>query len=173
MSRKKSRTPVQLAIISLRKRLGLTQRKLALALDVTVVTTCRWETSRPPSGASLAQLADFARSAGEAEIANIFNESFSQEFHVDVPRSPLKRLHWEAPGDAMNELHGGLWSYTSTLAEPYRELLKMLGSVHAMLIREAIVELQRSPSATQARTVLELQETHQLLQEQIKKHERP
>jgi transcriptional regulator with XRE-family HTH domain len=172
MSRRK-KTQIQQAVVDLRKRLSLTQRELAAALNATVTTVCRWETSRPPSGASVLQLAHFARSAGETEIANIFNESFSQEFHVDVPRSPLKRLHWEAPGDAMNELHSGLWSYTSPIAEPYRELLKMLGSVHAMLIREAIVELQRSPSAMQARTVLELQETHQLLQEEIKKHERP
>jgi hypothetical protein len=120
-------------------------------------------------------LAHFARSADEIEIANVFNESFAQEFHIDRPHSPLKRLHWEALGDAMNELHTDPRSCMPPIAEPFCELQKMLESVHAMLVRQHISELQRTPSAAQAMRVLELQQTHQLVEEEIGKNakERP
>jgi transcriptional regulator with XRE-family HTH domain len=88
MSRKK-RTPLQEAVLALRERLHLTQQQLATAMDVTVVTVCRWETTREPSGLSLAQLMMFARSRGEAELGDVFEEAIWKVI------GPLSRWRWE------------------------------------------------------------------------------
>jgi transcriptional regulator with XRE-family HTH domain len=165
------KTNTQQALLALREHLGLTQRALALALDVTVVTVCRWETSRPPSGASLVRLAAFARASGEGDLAKIFSQSFDAEFHLseDSLRLPLPRLPLFTPSAALMELWP--YKYRSAIAKPYKQLLEQIERVHALLVREALTELQRAPSAEQAKTVLQLQETHELLQQEMKGEE--
>lgn len=73
------KTPVQDAIVNLRKRLCLTQAAFALRIGVTAVTVCRWETSRPPTGTSLALLEQFAARWGQPGIAAVFRQARENE----------------------------------------------------------------------------------------------
>jgi len=59
----------------LRVNLGMTQQQLSAAMGLGLVTVSRWETSRPPSGGSLARLALFAYAKKQSEIAAIFHEA--------------------------------------------------------------------------------------------------
>jgi transcriptional regulator with XRE-family HTH domain len=62
-------TPAQQAVIDLRRALGLSQQKLATLMGKSIVTVARWETSRPPTGASLYELLLFAERRGQREVA--------------------------------------------------------------------------------------------------------
>jgi transcriptional regulator with XRE-family HTH domain len=66
------KTAVQQALVQLRHRMNLTQQQLGCALKVGPKTVARWESSRSPSGRSLALLADFGMASREKEIAAIF-----------------------------------------------------------------------------------------------------
>jgi transcriptional regulator with XRE-family HTH domain len=97
----KKKTQVQLALIELRRRLGMTQQGLSEALHVTMVSVCRWETSRPPAGLSLIRLAKYARDAGLNDVAVIFEEELSGTValwdigafdSVEFPMATLMRL---------------------------------------------------------------------------------
>src|SRR5215469_12905886 len=82
-------TPVQKALMALRKALGMTQQQLSEALKVTVVTVCRWETVRPPSGLSLVRLADFATESGKLDIAEVFRKTVREtqrRSYIVVPK---------------------------------------------------------------------------------------
>jgi transcriptional regulator with XRE-family HTH domain len=82
-------TPVQGAVIALRKELGMTQQQLSEAMNITVVTVCRWETVRPPSGLSLVRLADFAMESGKFEIAEAFRRTLREtqrRSYIMVPK---------------------------------------------------------------------------------------
>jgi transcriptional regulator with XRE-family HTH domain len=70
--------PVQKAVIALRQHLGMTQQQFAEGLDVTVVTVCRWETSRPPTGFSLFRLLFLAREHKLTEIAAALAKSVDE-----------------------------------------------------------------------------------------------
>ena len=74
------RTPVQDAILSLRKNLRLTQAALAQRMGVTDVTVCRWETSRPPERGRLAALEMFASATGQPGIAAAFRQARERVF---------------------------------------------------------------------------------------------
>ena len=62
MSRKPSgpKHPVSLAIIAMRKELGITQMKLAHMLGLALSTVARWETFDPPRGKTLSNIALWA-----------------------------------------------------------------------------------------------------------------
>lgn len=64
--------PIQLAIIELRRRLGLTQQQLAVELGKAVVTVARWETSRIPSTEELSALAVFCHRRGLDDLTGRF-----------------------------------------------------------------------------------------------------
>jgi transcriptional regulator with XRE-family HTH domain len=167
VSRKKNRTSQQQAVVSLRKSLGLTQRELAAALKVTVTTVCRWETSRPPSGAHLRELARFAHDAGEIEICNILMQPFAPEESPELLRE-LRGTPTPLPvEDACSELRLYCKDYP-LIADQYLKLLEHLKDVHVALVIEAIAALGRSPSTEQANKVLQFQRTHERLQEEVK-----
>jgi transcriptional regulator with XRE-family HTH domain len=170
----KKRTPMQQAVVDLRQRLNLTQRELAAALGVTTVSVCRWETSRSPSGASLVQLAAFARSSGENDLANTFTQSFSEEFHLKEDHPwlgvGLQVVRALFPGHTIGSVFSELYEYKDhpAIAEQYQKVLEELESLHAVAVREALAELQRAPSAERAKRVLRLQETHEQLQKDMR-----
>jgi len=139
---------------------------LASQLNVTVTCVCRWETSRPPSGMSLLQLSRFAQAAGEIEISNILAQPLAPECvpEVDYQTWPPPRLPWRAPAEhACSELR-----IYAKAGDQYWKLLEFLERIYFEVVVEAIATLARSPSAEQAKIVLQLQETYQLLQEEMK-----
>jgi transcriptional regulator with XRE-family HTH domain len=66
------KTKVQQTLLELRRELGLTQQELAFQLRVAPMSVSRWETTRPPTGLSLAKLADFALLSEKPRIAQVF-----------------------------------------------------------------------------------------------------
>jgi transcriptional regulator with XRE-family HTH domain len=75
----KKRSPVQQGIIALRRKLGMSQQDLAVAMDKNMMSISRWETSREPRGYSLLQLSHFAHSQQAPEIAQIFEDALRTE----------------------------------------------------------------------------------------------
>ena len=71
-SKKRTRTPVQRALIELRTKLGHSQESLAREMDVTLPTVGKWETSTPPAGVALAALHALAVMKGHPELGQVF-----------------------------------------------------------------------------------------------------
>jgi hypothetical protein len=117
-------------------------------------------------GRSLLRLARFAHAAGEIEISNILAQPFAPECppEVEYLKWPPPRLSWRAPAEhACNELR-----IYANAGNQYLKLLEFLERIYFEIVGEAIATLVRSPSAEQAKTVVQLQETLQLLQEEMK-----
>lgn len=74
----------QAALVELRRRLGLTQQQLAVALGKAVVTVARWETRRAPSARELVALGAFCRSAGQHDLADLFRVVLFRKLGIDV-----------------------------------------------------------------------------------------
>ncbi len=141
----KKRTPIQEAVVALRKRLQLTQQQLAVAMNVTVVTVCRWETSRPPSGLSLLQLDGFARGSGANEIAETFKAAISEE----CPRQYIvTRLPERAGEAALTELRA--YKDVPCIDREYRKALRALERAHRRLIEEARANIRTGGSGLMA-----------------------
>lgn len=83
---------LQYFVKALRDALHLTQQELAVALNKTVTTVARWETSRPPKGKMLLELHDFALRGGLPEIATVFKDALAREKGVlEVYRTPEEK----------------------------------------------------------------------------------
>lgn len=126
---------MQDALIALRKKLNLTQQQFSDAVGVTMISVSRWETTRPPSGVSLAQLQRFARESGAMEIAQVFQQAGDEDrlkyFFPVIPSpelavrelrialhrnpSPARRRAYLAVLRALSRAHGTL------LDQPHRE----------------------------------------------------
>jgi transcriptional regulator with XRE-family HTH domain len=93
-----TKTPVQEALIRMRKRLKLTQQGLANAMKVTLPTVGKWESSRSPTGSSLAQLAAFALEAGDEETAQIFQQGIfgntRNAIYLDAEKLDRQMMAW-------------------------------------------------------------------------------
>lgn len=83
-------TPLQQAVFDLRRQLNFTQQELAEAVGVTSVTVCRWETSRSPTGWSLAVLTEFAHRVKADKIAEIFEQALNGAHLQFLPRGELQ-----------------------------------------------------------------------------------
>ena len=79
-------------LVALRGALGKTQPEFADLLGVSPVTIARYETSSPPSGITLLQLADIAEQHSRKDLTRVFRSAF-----------------W----DAMLERHGQLKGYVT------------------------------------------------------------
>jgi transcriptional regulator with XRE-family HTH domain len=126
------KTDIQEAVIALRKELGLTQQQLSEAMKVTVVTVCRWETVRPPSGLSLVRLAEFARQSGNDRIAGIFQSVIFETYHKSYGFVPEKG---RAAQSVLIELLAALENPEG--ARAYREVLLALRRAHLRLMKLA------------------------------------
>jgi transcriptional regulator with XRE-family HTH domain len=106
------KTPVQQALVDFRRRLGFTQLELALKLGLTPVTAARWETSLPPHGHRLDQLARFAEKHDAPDLATVFRTALQREEQLKLQYDNLLRTSdervdfeaairnaWEASGD--------------------------------------------------------------------------
>ena len=98
-----TKTPVQKAIVALRKRLGdITQQDLAVRMGKTVGTIARWETSYPPSGWTLLELERFALEAGCPDVALVFAQARSDEPRmVHIPMTIDERLFHDGVMDVL------------------------------------------------------------------------
>ena len=72
-------TATQKALVDLRMRLNLSQQALADELQVTQTSVARWEIYLHPNGIYLYLLATFARSSGQPELAEIFENALRDE----------------------------------------------------------------------------------------------
>ena len=78
-------TRAQQAVIDLRKALGVTQQRLATMMGKSLVTVARWESSRPPTGASLYELLLFAERHGQRSVAYVLSEVIHQAGNPKIP----------------------------------------------------------------------------------------
>lgn len=79
---------VQQALRNLRTALGLTQQDLAVKLGKAVATVARWETSRPPRGAELAEILAFAVQANQPAAASVLARALGDDLQMRGQRIP-------------------------------------------------------------------------------------
>jgi transcriptional regulator with XRE-family HTH domain len=128
----KQKTFVQLTLRHLREKLGMTQQQFSEAFGVTMITVCRWETSRPPSGHNLADLAGFARVHGMVAAAGVFEKALAED--------PRKNRHilWpqSAAQTALREIYEER-EYPS-VRQAYVRALRAIKNAHDELIERAL-----------------------------------
>jgi transcriptional regulator with XRE-family HTH domain len=130
MSTGKKRTPIQEAVIEMRKRLELTQQQLSEALGVVLPTVGRWESSRPPSGFSLARLYMYAqRFDNTRDLSEIFWQAAEAE-----RRSVISRLPRSIPERALWQVRTMAQHRPEKMREPYLVVLRALLDAHAKLL---------------------------------------
>ena len=152
MSSKK--TPVQLALINLRKKLCITQQQLATAMNVSTVSVCRWETIRPPTGTSLADLASFAEKNGAPEEAALFGETlFQGDPKQRVYGFRSARLRESAALRALAAIQAD--RNNPAVRRGRIQILRTLVQAHALLVQAAI------EGGLETEACRDLQRTHQ------------
>jgi transcriptional regulator with XRE-family HTH domain len=125
MSRQREKTPVQKALIQLRKMRGMTQQQFSEAVGVTMISVNRWETSRPPTGPSLWRLVKYALDSGAFEIAAVFQRAADKSLPIPPPN--------RADEQALKELRHAA-QYDPALRERYLAVLRKLATAHAELM---------------------------------------
>jgi transcriptional regulator with XRE-family HTH domain len=73
-----AKTASQQCLLDLRRNMGVTQERLAALMHKSLVTIARWETSRPPTAASVYELMVFAERHGQREIARRLADIIAQ-----------------------------------------------------------------------------------------------
>ena len=83
------RHPTSNALVQLRKALKKTQQTFAVeVLHCAIGTVARYETSLPPEGVVLVQLADIAFQHGLTDIGNVFLMAFFDEVKSRLAKFP-------------------------------------------------------------------------------------
>jgi transcriptional regulator with XRE-family HTH domain len=150
LSRKK--TPVQLAVRALREKVGMTQQEFSQALGVTLVTVCRWETSRPPTGYSLSELANFARLSGVREITEVFDRALRED---PIARNPIRWSLSTTAQSALREIQAE--KNDPAVRRAYVPILRAIERAYAVFIKRAL------ESGIEQDRYLALERTHQNL----------
>src|SRR5215831_4363478 len=88
----KRRTPLQKAIVALRRELNLTQEGLAREMGVTLPAVGHWETDSRPGNIALARLEQLA--AAHPDLAAIFHGELEE----------LKKTQWRKANDILDEV---------------------------------------------------------------------
>ena len=113
--KKKTRTPLQEAIIALRESRNFTQNDLAKYMNHDLSTVGRWEAMRPPRGLALVELSKVAYDFGRLDLLEVFTDALNQEFTVlqggGTPPKPslpleLARSSESAPHDSLRDQSG-------------------------------------------------------------------
>ena len=71
----KQRTPVQDAVLELRKSQGWSQQAFATFLGKSINSVAVWETSRPPTGLSLILLKEASTRLRRRDLAEVFDRA--------------------------------------------------------------------------------------------------
>jgi transcriptional regulator with XRE-family HTH domain len=92
------RTPVQKALIELRRLLGETQQSMSDRLGVSLQSVARWETTEPPVNITLATLHQIAVENNYVELAQAFRDALEtlkekQRRKVDDIMDEINRWH--------------------------------------------------------------------------------
>jgi DNA-binding transcriptional regulator YiaG len=127
-------TAGQQAVIDLRRALNLSQQKLATLMGKSIVTVARWETSRPPTGASVYELLMFAHRRGLEDIARVFADVIGE---AGNPQRPLwNELDREVSFAAVT---ANLFrnAHITRAHNAYKKALKCLIDAHALLVEAA------------------------------------
>jgi transcriptional regulator with XRE-family HTH domain len=111
LQRQRKKNAVQTALVALRQRAGISQFQLAVLLGVTPVTTSRWETSHPPHGKRLDQLAQLAEERGARDAAQVFREARQgeQQLRAQYEHARLWMHQWMDPSDDFAEAIRHAW----------------------------------------------------------------
>jgi transcriptional regulator with XRE-family HTH domain len=134
------KTDAQKALIAMRRRLNLTQERLAIAMKVSAVTVGRWESTRSPTGSSLAQLAAFAHEAGDAESAKIFHQAaFPGRIFID-----LDKLEAQSKARAAEAALRQIRTYIRSPAvrAEYVKVLRAIQRAHRVFTYQAVEALK-------------------------------
>jgi transcriptional regulator with XRE-family HTH domain len=125
------KTLIQKTLIEMRRRLNLKQKELAACLKVSTVTVGRWESTRSPEGASLAQLAGFAARAGDTKSAEVFRKAATYVFDpADVALKARENTQ------AFEALQASIWAQAPAKAlEQIRAAARRNSAVHAEYVK--------------------------------------
>jgi transcriptional regulator with XRE-family HTH domain len=135
------KTPVQKALVAMRKRLKLTQQQLATAMKLALPTIGKWESTRSPTGSSLAQLASFAHQAGDEESAKIFHQAaIPNSVYDDIDQFETQMLA-RAGEAAIRQLRN--CKHNPRVAAEYLKVLRALLRAYHVLTDEAVEGLKR------------------------------
>jgi transcriptional regulator with XRE-family HTH domain len=151
----------------------MTQQQFAVHLGVAITTAARWETSRPPSGPTLAALIHFAKDSDRPDLQKVFEadlitEAATFHFTPETPATdPAPPLH-----DALAHLVacGADRTPTSPLGRAYRQVFRAVLSGHSILLEEEAAGRLKT-EALGPKPRLELARTQFFLQE-IQKEQR-
>jgi transcriptional regulator with XRE-family HTH domain len=152
-------TPAQQAVIDLRRALNLTQQKLANLMGKSMVTVARWESSRPPTGASLYELLLFAHRHGQEEIARTLADVIGE---AGNPQNPLWTDLDREVSFAAATVNLSRNAHITRAHNLYKKALERLRDAHALL-----VEAARDGAALHPDTPLDVIEYDQTMLERM------
>jgi transcriptional regulator with XRE-family HTH domain len=165
---RKPKTAVQQAIVDLRRRLGMTQLELAVALEVTPVTIARWETTYPPRENGLSKLAQFADHRGDLIYASIFNGALRQAEEIRYGRETRmadESLDFEA---AISNVYRAVTAHPDPrLLARWIEVLDALMSAHRLVVRRAAQSSLVTEQEVNQRIKFKAEDLSDLVQESI------
>jgi DNA-binding transcriptional regulator YiaG len=127
-------TAAQQAVVDLRRVLNLSQQKLATLMGKSIVTVARWETSRPPTGASLYELLMFAHRRDLKDIARVFADVIGEGGNPQ--RQLWNDLDREVSFAAVT-VNLSRNAHIARAHNAYKNALKRLVDAHALLLEAA------------------------------------
>jgi transcriptional regulator with XRE-family HTH domain len=138
----KPRTAIQQALIEFRRQLAITQLQLALELGVTPATTARWETTHPPRGRALQQIADFAERRGALVWAENFRAALAEQkkdLRYQRTLRPIDDTHSYLESAIRNVYVAlSIFGEDPRLARHWATILDSLIPAHRIVIQRAI-----------------------------------
>jgi DNA-binding transcriptional regulator YiaG len=135
--KKKTRTPLQEAIIALRESRNFTQKDLANYMNHDLSTVGRWEAMRPPRGLALVELSKVAYDFGREDLREIFDRELEKQTAL-VQGSPVP------PHIPLEFAVGYLFRFgrvaapagTPAVRRAYRKALRALVEAHRIVVGE-------------------------------------
>jgi transcriptional regulator with XRE-family HTH domain len=156
VSREKTLTKTQQAIIDLRASQQWTQADLAAYMERDRATIGRWESIRPPRGYSLIELSKVAYDFGLFHLREIFDEALEHDSELVRGEAVYPNVPLEAAVDRVYHWAHGQ-NRTALAYQTYRKLLRTIVQSHGALIQEMTKE--KRPYTTEFRELqIEIEE---------------
>jgi transcriptional regulator with XRE-family HTH domain len=136
---KRKKTPLQRAIIQLRRNLGFTQEDLAREMSVTLPAVGHWESDARPGNIALARFAQLAQD--HPVLAKVFMDELAE----------LKETQWRKAADIFDEI--GRWQKikaTMKAIGDQADKLRLVGQDDiAQTIVDRLYDLEKELAAAQ------------------------